>query len=195
MIELPDWMQVLHVRADGETTGEHVARIVRALDGISLHSHADHLAELFWANEETEARASLVSSWKTNCGTSMRCVYALAGSDLDLILCPYVVGRAVSWVLQAAMTAKALLPGTHWRSLGPGWGMHYGTPGLNNDHVEFCLSVPDAVGIADHGGGGRPDNAITVGRGSILSSSGRPLLSIIDPARMVQAEATGDDPY
>lgn len=207
MIEYPDWLQALHVKLDGETTGEHCARIVRALDGVSLVHDRAKLEALFLANESQE-RAALVASMQTNCGTSMRAIMALAGvlPEDHLITDPYAVGMAVSWVLQAASERGALIPGNvnqrsyipcaRWTELGPGWALHYGTPGHNDDHLEWCLAVPNAHGYAVHGGGGRSQNAITVEPSSdIRWSRGRPLQHVIDPAKMICNEATGDNPY
>ena len=195
-VSLPDWLQVLHLRAEGETTGEHLCRIVRALDGVSLHEHADHLAELFYASEPTTARAALVASWETNCASSARAILDLAGvepDNLPLVL-PLQVGQAMTVLREGC--AKGRLPGTQWRSLRPGWLMVYWSGNGNNAHVEWCLSTPDAVGMADHGGGGRAANAITCSKQpeSILSSWGRPLQEIYDTSKIVTNEATGDNP-
>lgn len=194
---LDDWVHELHIRGDDESAGDHIARIVRALNGVSLVHDREKLEALFWANE-TRERAPLVASMRTNCGTSMRAVYALAGVEADdhYILDDYRVGMAVAWVLEQARLNNAIVSPSRWRDAGPGWGMHYGTPGHNDDHMEFCLSVPDPVtGIADHGGGGRGQNAITVVRGGIRWSSGRPLRALIDPDRMATNPARGDNPY
>lgn len=183
---LPPWLQALQSRSPGEEPGDHIARIIRALNGVSLANMPEKLAELFLVNEAPE-RAKLVSTFKTNCGTSMRCVYCLAGSDHPLITKPYVVGMAVSWLIQAAREKGAFVAPSKWKEAGPGWGMWYGTPGKNDDHVEFCLAVPDPkTGKALHGGGGRAKNAITVQDPSdIRWSWGRPLRGLFDPAKML----------
>ena len=185
MPNLPEWLAELQRPLDNESPGAHVARIVRALDGLSLVSHADKLAELFGVNEPSEARARLASQIRTNCATIMRCVWALAGCTDVLIVEPYQSGLAVAWDLQAARELGALRPASEWESLGPGWGLHYASVGQNNDHVEFCLTSPDGFGNAEHGGGGRAQNAITIERGYVRWSLGRPLVHIIDPDRMV----------
>lgn len=194
MIEYPNWMDDLRLRRDGESAGQHVARIVRGLVGVSLVHDHDRLVDLFRLNE-LDDRAEIVASMKTNCGTFMRQIWLLAGCDADLILCPYVVGMAVSWDLEAARRLGALAPAGSWRQIGEGWGLHYGTPGRNDDHVEFALGEPDSAGVCEHAGGGRPENAITLGKGDIRWSCGRPLLHAINPERMATNPATGDDPY
>lgn len=201
MIEYPDWLQDLHVRQPGESAGEHITRIVRGLQGVSLAHERERLEALFLANETAE-RAALVASMRTNCGTSMRAIYVLAGvsagkpDGCDELLDPYEVGMAVSWVLEAARERGALVAASQWRRAGPGWGLHYGTPGRNDDHLEWVLGTPDPhTGSVEHGGGGRVGNAITIARGDIRWSSGRPLRAMIGPERMADNPATRDNPY
>ena len=195
MIEYPDWMDDLRLRRDGETAGQQVARIVRALVGISLVHDHDKLVQLFLINERPD-RAAIVASMKTNCGTFMREVWALAGCDDSLILCPYTIGMAVAWDLEAARKCGALVDGSQWKSIEEGWGLHYGNPGKNNDHMEFSLGFPDsATGVCDHAGGGRLNNAITLETGDVRWSLGRPLLNAINPEKMATSPATGDNPY
>jgi len=192
-LSYPQWVDALRHRLPGESAGQQVCRVVRALDGISLVHDADRLAELFLCNE-SEARSKLVASWRTNCATTARQVYCLCGCVSEHVIEPYVNGRAFDDVRSAAKDAGAVLPGSQWRKLGPGWGMLYWTTG-NDAHFEFCLGPVDAVGVADHGGGGRSDNAIACGHGSILSNWGRPLQVIFDPELLCTLPATGDDPY
>lgn len=195
-MDLPDWLQVLHVRGDGETTGEHLARIVRGLDGVSLHHHGEMLAQLFYASEDTAARAAEVATWKTNCASSARAIYVLAGVDSDALelLKPLQVGQAVAVLRSYAARRKAMVAGSQWHMLRAGCGMMYWSTG-NDAHFEWCLGDVDGAGIADHGGGGRADNAITCGRGDVRMSWGRPLQEIYLPEAMVTNEATGDNPY
>jgi hypothetical protein len=195
-MDLPDWLQVLHVRGDGETTGEHLARIVRALDGISLHKHGDMLAQLFYANEPDAARAAQVATWKTNCASSARAIYALAGVEADdlEIINPLPNGAAVTLIRSYAARHKAVIPGSQWHMLRAGCGMMYWASG-NDAHFEFCLGDVDGAGVADHGGGGRSDNAIDCKRGDVRMSWNRPLQEIYLPELMVTNEATLDDPY
>lgn len=188
MNTLPPWLEALRHRADGESPGEHIARMVRSCAGVSLDHHPEKLAAIFFANERDAATARQVSTSKTNCGTTMRQFMCLGGCDHPLARCAYKVGRAVTWVLTIAREKGALLPPKRWREAGPGWGLHYATPvpaghkPLNDDHVEWLLQAPDSAGVALHGGGGRSRNAITLaGPNSILWSSGRPLRALIHP--------------
>ena len=194
MIYYPDWVDELRHRLPGETAGQHVARIVRGCDGMSLEHDKERLAELFWCNEALEEQARIVSTWKTNCGTFARQALCLAGSVSRHVCEKYVNGKAVQNVRDAGREAGAVHRGTEWRLLGPGWICVYWASG-NDAHIEVCLSVPDAVGAAEHGGGGRAMNAITCGRGSVLSSLGRPLQEILDPELMCVEPARGDNPY
>lgn len=196
LVEYPGWLDDLRHRRADESAGEHIARIVRGLDGCSLTHDSDKLAALFLCNE-TEAKARLVSSFKTNCGTSMREILCLAGCDHRLVIEPYVAGMAVAWVLQAARELDALVVPSAWRDMGPGWGCWYGTPGFNDDHLEWCLAVPQRLtGLAEHGGGGRSANEISVEPASdIRFSRGRPLRGIIDPGKMCLNPSRGDDEY
>lgn len=179
---LAPWLVALQSRAPGETPGQHIARIVRGVAGVSLVHEPGKLAELFEINEPDAETARRVSTYSTNCGTSMRCIMALAGCDHPLITRPYTVQMAVAWVLTAAREKGALVQPSRWPDAGPGWGAHYGTPGHNDDHVEWILERPDSQGAALHGGGGRARNAITLaGPNSIRWSSGRPLRALIDP--------------
>jgi hypothetical protein len=108
---LPDWMVVLQKPLVGENQGKHVARIVRACVGLSLRNHADQLGQLFLINERPEL-AKAVSGIKTNCGTFMRCAYALAGCSDTFVTREYQGGMAVTWDLQAAADENMLL-GAH----------------------------------------------------------------------------------
>lgn len=196
LVEYPGWLDDLRHRRADESAGEHCARIVRGLDGCSLTHEADKLAALFLCNEPA-ARAKLIASMKTNCATTMREILCLAGCDHALIICEYVVGMAMAWVLQAARELDALEPASTWKDLQPGDGMWYGTPGRNDDHVEFCLSAPNRLtGFAEHAGGGRSQNLISVQPASdIRWSAGRPLCGIVKSGKMCLNPATGDNPY
>jgi hypothetical protein len=188
MTTLAPWLLALQARAAGESPGAHIARIVRGVAGCSLDHEPEKLAQLFEVNESDPATARRVSTYATNCGTSMRCIMALAGCDHPLVTRPYTVQMAVAWCLTAARekgaltTHRSMIPQSVWTKLGPGWGLHYYGLRPNDDHVEWCLERPDSHGIALHGGGGRARNAITLaGPNSLLWSSGRPLRGIIDP--------------
>lgn len=194
-VEYPKWLDDLRHRLEHESAGDHIVRIVAGVAGCSLETHPERLAALFLCNEPTAEQARIVSTWKTNCGTTMRAILCLAGCDHDLVVRPYEVGTAVSWVLQAARDCQAVLPARGLKNALPGSGLWYGTPTKSDDHVEWLLSEPDERGIADHGGGGRPKNAITLERGDIRWSRGRPLRAILDVGRMCTNPARWDNPY
>jgi hypothetical protein len=72
--------------------------------------------------------------------------------------------------------------------------LHYGTPGKNNDHMEWLLSEIAPSGAADTGGGGRANNAITAGRQAIAWNNGRPLLHWFDPDKLgIEIVPVGSD--
>lgn len=188
---LPDWLVALQNPLPGESPGNHISRCVQSFNGVSLTSSVAKLDALFLVNE-TPQRASQIAAVQTNCATFARCIFALAGCASNYVLEPYPIGAGISLVLQAAQQMNCLIScasNPNWLSLlTPGCLMHYGTPNLNNDHVEFCLGVPDPLtGISLHGGGGRPNNAITVGPGDIRTSLGRPMQHIILPMNMAIA--------
>lgn len=185
---MPEWFQLLQQPQVGESPGHHIARILRALVGLSLKNHADQLAQLFLVNERPD-RAAAVSAIKTNCGTTMREVWCLAGCKDHFVTQPYEVGMAVSWDLEAAREEGSLIS-LHeqpdaWKLVDEGWGLHYAIPGTNDDHMEFSLGRPDPkTGECEHAGGGREDNAITQSVGDIRWSLGRPLQHVIRPEKM-----------
>lgn len=186
--DLSEWLDDLRTRQFDESNGDHIARVVRAIAGASLTTNSDRLVAIFTCNE-SGSDAAEVAAFKTNCGTFMREVYCLVGCASSYIKRKYQVEMAVAWDLAAARETGALIDGPQWQIVSAGWGMHYATPGANNDHMEFALSSPDSKGFADHGGGGRANNAITVGHGDIRTSNGRPLLHVIDPDRMLGGSA------
>ena len=193
-VEYPDWLQDLHVRRPDENAGRHIARIVRGLQGISLTHERERLEALFLANETAE-RAALVASMRTNCATTAIAVICLAGAPPELrrLLSPRQIGDAMTVLREDC--SRARLPGSQWQRLRPGWLMAYWSGNGNNAHVEWCLQEPDAQGVAFHGGGGRSDNAITIDRGDIRWSWGRPLQEIYDPELLADNPATLDNPY
>lgn len=193
-LDLPAWIDDLRIRRSGECAGEQIARIVRACNGLSLDDNADQLADLFLINEPTHDRAHLISTWKTNCATFYRQCLALAGCISPEVIEPYVCGQAMANVQNAASETGAIRWAGEWRAVRPGWGLLYFSTG-NDAHVEIALGTPDKLGVCEHGGGGRPRNAITVQTGSILSSRARPLRTIFDPEALCILPATGDDPY
>jgi len=188
MKQLPQWMTELQARKDGESAGDHIARIVRAMVGVSFDRDRQRLEELFLANEPTMAEAKATALRETNCATTMRAIYALAGCDHPLVTCPYPPNShaVMSWIFIAVREKRALFAAQSWRSAGAGWGLHYATPGKNDDHVEWLLEKPSEDGTARHAGGGKQRNAILAGGpDNIRWSLGRPLVYVIDPEMML----------
>lgn len=182
----PSWLLDLADPLMGETAGQHIKRAVLAFVGCSLHSHPERLIALAAVDDPYDA--AKWAALKTNCATTMRWLLSLVGCPSKFVTQPDVVGMSMSWDIEAARECGALISlkdnPDAWKLCDEGWGLHYGIPGTNDDHVEWCLSKPDANGIADHAGGGREDNAITQGRGDIRKSLGRPLLHVSNPNKM-----------
>lgn len=165
----------------GQTPGERLIEIVRSHVGCSLKVRRDELGRLVARGvDDPEAVVGI----KTNCATSALGVMAEAGVPHPLLKKKYVSGMAISWVRQVAIGMGALVKFDGKTMPKPGSLMRYNTEGTNNDHVEWLLGPIDEHGVADHGGGGRPDNAITELRGNVLSSWGKPLLEWIDPDKL-----------
>jgi len=104
-----------------------------------------------------------------------------AGVVHDLLGQKYKSGMAISWVRTIGKDLKALNKYVSGTALKAGCLMHYYTPGKNDNHVEWLLSDMDDQGCAEHGGGGRTDNAITTGEGDVLVNYGRALQEWLDP--------------
>lgn len=120
----------------------------------------------------------------TDCGTFMLGIWWAAGVNHPLLLQRYVDGKAIEWVRTIAADKHALKRYPHDLSPIAAAGLHYKTRNKNNDHVEFLLGPLDHRGVAEHGGGGRADNAIEVATSTVLWSSGRPLIEWFDPVAL-----------
>src|SRR6188768_1708134 len=179
----------------GVSPGQKLARIVRHYVGCSLSNRVDELGALV-ARGVDEPKA--VVGIKTNCGTFSLGVLAQAGAAHALLDRKYVNGMAIAWLLEIGRDLGALVavPNPMPLSVKPPLGalLHYGTPGKNNDHVEWLLSEVAPSGAADTGGGGRANNAITSGRGVVAWNNGRPLLHYLDPNKLgIEVVRAGSD--
>ena len=160
----------------GESDGQRIARIVRSFNGCSLSSRRADLAALVGRGVDDESIVTI----QTNCATFALGVLAAAGCAHPILKRTYVNGMAFSWLVQIGNDLGA------WRDPatdGPpvtGAAMWYEVAGMNDDHVEWCVDASVPI----HGGGGRPNNAITVGPGPIALSCGRPLHRWLDPERL-----------
>lgn len=187
----------------GESAGEKLARIVKYYAGCSLSARVEELGKLVARGVDDPGR---VVGIKTNCGMFALGVMAEAGVDDPLLDKPYVTGMAIGWLRQIGINRGALVKLEHPGMLGVhklpvGALLRYNTAGKNNDHVEWLLSEPDAKAHAQHGGGGRTNNAITVtaadaaaNAGLITWNFGRPLVEYWDPAKLgIELVPAGSD--
>lgn len=163
----------------GESAADKIVRIVNSYVGCSLSNRRDDLGKLVARGIDDP---NVVVTIATNCGTSALGVLAIAGAQDTLLDKKYVSGQAIAWVRQIAINLGALVKYTGKNGPQPKRGdlMHYFDDGKNNNHVEWCLSDPDENGVAEHGGGGRSNNAITKSTSSVYTNYYRPLREIID---------------
>jgi hypothetical protein len=182
----------------GETSGEYAARVVRAFDRARPDAKAGVHGLLYWLAESVEGADAAAEQYRTtNCATSWRwlakklgCPHKWCGLP-DKQIRKLDPSGPVSWNLKIARDMGALIdvrgmPKADVEALlGEGWGIHYNTPGTNDSHMEWCLDsyLPDPE-PDEHGGGGRAGNEITVERGNVMQSLGRPIAHIIDPSKM-----------
>jgi hypothetical protein len=171
----------------GESPGRRIARIVGLYAGCSLSARREELAALVGRGVCDES----IVAWQTNCATVALGVLAAAGVQHRVLSTPTANGRAFSDLVQLGVDLGA------WRDPatdGPpvmGAALWYALAGQNDDHVEFLVDPGGPV----HGGGGRPNNAVTVATGPVALSCGRPLHRWLDPERLglPVAEATAED--
>ncbi len=188
----------------GESPGQKLVRIVRHYAGCSLTARADELGALVARGVDDPARAVTI---KTNCGMFAMGVMAQAGVASPVLERRYLSANglapganAIVWLRELGTKLGALVklpvPGVI-NSLGaghkppPGALLRYNTAGKNDDHVEWLLSEVDVTGHAEHGGGGRTNNAITLcaadapnSAGLITWNYGRPLVEYWDPNKL-----------
>ena len=167
----------------GESARDKIVRLVNSYVGCSLSNRRDDLGKLVARGVDDPKQVVTIT---TNCGTSSLGIWAIAGAKDELLNKKYVSGMAIAWVRQIGINLKALNKYTGKNGPQPKRGdlLHYFDEGTNNNHVEWCLSDPDANGIAEHGGGGRPNNAITKSTSSILTNYYRPLKEFIDAEKL-----------
>jgi hypothetical protein len=186
----------------GEAPGDKLARLVRPYVGSSLLTRRYELGLLIARGVD---KPEAVVTIATNCAMFALGILAKAGANHDLLDAPYVDQMAMAWVLKIARDLGALVtckPGAPLPPLKPGTLLHYHTAGKNDDHVEWLLGTPDpATHKADHAGGGRPQNAITLvtagapnNAGLISWNFGRPLESYVDPDKLgIEIVPAGSD--
>jgi hypothetical protein len=159
-------------------SGEVFVELVQKYVGCSLHSRKEELGSLVSRGVDVPAQAVLI---KTNCGMFSLGIMHRAGVDHPLLSTPYRLGMAIAWLVKIGRDLHAIKKYTPAEMPKKGALLHYYTPGKNNNHVEWLLSDPDSTGMAEHGGGGRLDNAITAGISKIQCNNGRMLQEWWDP--------------
>ncbi len=162
----------------GELPGDKIIRLVNDYIGCSLLNNRQKLADLVARGVDDPNQIVTVT---TNCGLFSLGIMEIAGVQDPLLDKKYVIGLAIAWVRQIGTNLKALVKYTGKNGIQPKRGdlLHYYTNGKDDNHVEWCLSDIDDNGIAEHGGGGRSNNAITKSTSSVLTNYYRPLQEII----------------
>lgn len=166
----------------GESPEDRIARFLRTLNGVSLSNRADVLIAL--VNRTVSPMSLREWEWYSNCAESAIGIVTAACATLEFaasvhpeLVAPGRNGQSISRIYQMGRDLKIVRsykPGDPLPRKGNLLGFAHGY------HVEWVLSDPDANGVADHGGGGRANNAITVGHGNILKSGQNPLTEIFD---------------
>lgn len=178
----------------GETPGAKLVRLLKSYAGCSLNDRRDELGQLVARGVDVPEQVVTVA---TNCGTSALGIMALAGVPDPLLDHKYVSGMAIAWLRQIGINKGALVKYTGKNGPQPKLGslLRYNTAGKNDDHVEWMTSDIDSNGHAEHGGGGRDHNAITVSPSSDVTSSwGRPLVEFWDPDMLgIEVVPAGSD--
>lgn len=171
----------------GEPPGDRLARLVRQYDGSSLHSRREELAALVGRGVDDES----VIAIKTNCAMFALGILAAAGCTHHLLSRQYENGMAFAWLVQIGDDLDAWRDPAKDGAPVTGAVLWYELAGQNDDHAEFLVDVSGPV----HGGGGRPDNAITVAVGPVALSCGRPIHRWLDPSALgiPVAEEAGED--
>jgi hypothetical protein len=154
------------------------AMLVRKYEGCSIHIRRDDLGALVCRGVDDPEQSVLI---KTNCGMFALGIMKEAGVVHDLLSHKYVSGMAIAWLRTIGKDLKALQKYSKDNKPRAGSLMHYYTAGKNDNHVEWLLSDIDDQGCAEHGGGGRTDNAITIASGNVLTNYYRPLQEWLDP--------------
>jgi hypothetical protein len=156
----------------GECAGDRIVRVVRYYAGASLSSRRPELAALIGRGIDDESMVAL----KTNCATFACGVLYAAGCRFESLCRPIKIGMSFATLVDLGGRMGA------WRDPAvagppkPGAVMWYEIAGTDDDHAEFHLAPPD-----EHGGGGRADNAITIGDSPEAMSWGRPMHRWLDP--------------
>lgn len=160
------------------SSADTFVNLVKKYEGCSIHIRRGELGALVCRGVDDPAQSVLI---KTNCGMFALGIMWEAGVQHDLLTREYKSGRAISWLKKIGVDLKAIQRYSSTNKPKAGSLLHYFTPGKNDNHVEWLLSDIDAKGCAEHGGGGRTDNAITISSGNVLLNYDRPLQDWWDP--------------
>jgi hypothetical protein len=197
-----------------ESARDRLCRLVRFCDGWSLSHNRDNLAALVGRGVDPPSSTSV--EWRTNCATSALGIVAFACGTVEaanavhaLLAKPSENGKALTWLSQigdakgawVAYSTKGAQPAAGdlmWYWNHPTKVNDKGeTVVVYDDHVEWCLCDTAQDFTADHGGGGRSDNAITVGSGDIRFNAGRALRKFLNLDKLgivpVATENTASD--
>jgi hypothetical protein len=192
VIQFPD--------VSGESARDRLVRLVRFAAGQSwsLSNSKDKLAAL--VSRGVDEPVDYAVLWKTNCGTSALGFLALTAGTVDAATAIHSLlgtksanGKSLMWMQKIGDDAGAWVKYTGASGPQPKAGdlmWYWNHPKKTNDageevtvwddHVEWCLAAPDGDSKADHGGGGRSDNAITVGNGDIRTNAARGMRQFLD---------------
>jgi hypothetical protein len=182
----------------GETSSMRIVRIMKSYEGCSLSARRADLAALVGRGIDDE----LVVEWKTNCETFALGVLFAAGIDLVELCIPLRNGREAEVLDAIDKKFHAWRTAATSESPPAGALMHYRSSPyrtradgstIYDDHVEFMLEAPDLHGLSLHGGGGRENNEITIERGNIHFSAGKPLCRWLDPVALNLPDAAAPD--
>jgi hypothetical protein len=168
-----------------------LVQIVEGWIGASLLERADELRK-FIARDIDDPRYEL-NAHISDCGLFALAVWHAAGVHHQLCDAKYVPGVAIQWLVHIAHDLQAIRYPQRDGLPVPGALMQYYSPRpSHNDHVEFCLSLPNADGLAEHAGGGRPECEIGSSTSDIRWSSARPLQCWIDPDALLDFDAPAE---
>ena len=174
----PTWVPGLDILT-GESPEDRLCRFVRTLNGVSLSNRVDVLKALVGRDVDPETLRAW--QWQTNCATSALGVIAAACGSIEVAAALHAllgmtskIGTSPTWLFAIGNALGVCFEYTNGRPIPKGALVAY----ANGDHFEWILSDMGADGIADHGGGGRANNAITVGRGDCRTSWGRKITHV-----------------
>ena len=160
-----------------------IVSIVKSYVGNSLLHNREDLAILIARQVDD---ANQIVQVTTNCGLFTLGVWWAVGVQHELLTRKYKSGMAIAWVRSIAIDKKALRKYPDDGNPIAGAALHYYTPGKNDNHIEHLLSNPNGNMICEHGGGGRPNNAITSSASDIRTNYYRQLREWIDPIALLE---------